>query len=250
VVRLLETTFIRVGNEEYAKANESFGLTTLRERQVRVNGSTVKFQFRGKSGVEHRIALSDRQLASILRRMLDLPGYELFQYVDEEGERRPIESSDVNAYVKALAGGEFTSKDFRTWAGTVLAARELSRLPAPRSAVEGKRHIARAVDAVSHRLGNTRAVCKKCYIHPAILESYTEGTLHGAMHNGVSPEPAVLRLLKQQIAKQRLASRRSGASGASLAPLLARSVGRQRGKRAARRLRSHGGTRRGAPIHP
>lgn len=227
VVRLLESTFIRVGNEAYARQNDSFGLTTLREHQVKVNGSTVKFRFRGKSGIEHRVALSDRKLAGILRKMQDLPGYELLRYVDERGERGTIESADVNAYLKALSGDLFTSKDFRTWHGTVLAAQALSRLPPAKSITELTRNVARAVDAVSHRLGNTRAVCKKCYIHPAIIESYAAGSLHAAMRKR-SDERSVLRLLEQHAKRQADQARRSGAMGASLLPVLAQALRRKR----------------------
>jgi DNA topoisomerase-1 len=198
LVRLLETTFIRVGNEEYARENESFGLTTLRGRQVRVRGSKLKFKFRGKSGVEHEIELSDPRLAAIVRRMQDLPGEELFRYVDERGETRAIESADVNAYLKKIAGDEFTSKDFRTWAGTLLAAEELRRIGPFVSEAQGKRNIARAIEAVAARLGNTKAVCRKCYVHPAVLESYLDGSL--------------------------LEAPRAGADGGSLAPLLAKSL--------------------------
>lgn len=249
VVRLLERTFIRVGNEEYARANESFGLTTLREKQVRVNGSTVKFEFRGKSGVEHRIALSDRRLANILRKMRDLPGYELFQYVDEGGKRRAIESSDVNAYLKKLAGDEFTSKDFRTWAGTVLAVQALGSQPAARSVTEAKRNISKAVEAVSQRLRNTPAVCRKCYIHPAIFDSYTDGTLHRAMQKS-GHEAAVLRLLALLKQREALQARRSGASGASLVPVLKDSLERRRraGSRSAPRGSKRSSPRASAPT--
>jgi DNA topoisomerase I len=177
VVRLLETTRIRVGNEEYARANDSFGLTTLRTRQVRVRGSTMSFRFRGKSGVQHSVALSDRKLATLVRRMRDLPGYELFQYLDEAGETRAVDSADVNDYLKAIAGEEFTSKDFRTWAGTVLAAEALHTLEAP----AGKQKLTQAIETVARQLGNTKAVCRKCYIHPAVIDSYLEGTLAQSM---------------------------------------------------------------------
>ncbi|HEY3076744.1 MAG TPA: DNA topoisomerase IB [Burkholderiales bacterium] len=180
LVRLLETTYIRIGNEEYARDNESFGLTTLRERQVRVAGAQLRFRFRGKSGVPHEIALTDRRIAQIVRRMQDLPGQELFQYVDEDGSTRAIESTDVNAYLKSVAGEEFTSKDFRTWAGTLLCARALRRLPPPQSAAAGRREVAQAIAAVARELRNTRAVCRKCYVHPAIIESYLEGRLQRA----------------------------------------------------------------------
>jgi DNA topoisomerase-1 len=190
IVRLLEATRMRVGNEEYARENESFGLTTLRTRQVRVNGSTMEFRFRGKSGVWHRFALSDRSLARIVRRMRDLPGYELFQYEDESGEIRSVDSADVNAYIKAVAGDGFTSKDFRTWGGTVLAARACHRIGYPAD----KRRIVQAVEEVSRALGNTAAVCRKCYIHPAVLDAYADGTLARAMTSR-SVEACVRRLL-------------------------------------------------------
>ena len=190
VVRLLETTRIRVGNQEYARANDSFGLTTLRTRQVRVNGSTMSFRFRGKSGVQHDVALNDRKLAAIVRRMRDLPGYELFQYVDEAGERRAVDSADVNDYLKGIAGEEFTSKDFRTWAGTILAAEALHALEPP----AGKQKLAQAIEQVARQLGNTKAVCRKCYIHPAVIDSYLDGSLAESM-TGRRLEACVQRLL-------------------------------------------------------
>jgi DNA topoisomerase-1 len=190
VVRLLEATRIRVGNEEYARTNDSFGLTTLRTRQVRVNGSTMSFRFRGKSGVQHSVALNDPKLAAIVRRMRDLPGYELFQYVDEAGETRAVDSADVNEYLKTVAGEEFTSKDFRTWAGTVLAAQALHALEPP----AGKQKLAQAIEAVARQLGNTKAVCRKCYIHPAVIDSYLDGSLAQSM-TGRRLESCVQRLL-------------------------------------------------------
>ena len=192
VVRLLEITRIRVGNEEYARENASYGLTTLRTRQVQVRGSTMSFRFRGKSGVHHSVALSDPKLASIVRRMRDLPGYELFQYVDEDGETRAVGSSDVNEYLKSIAGEEFTSKDFRTWAGTVLAAEALRALDPP----VVKRKLTQAIEDVARQLGNTPAVCRKCYIHPAVIDSYMGGRLAAAM-NGSRVERAVQRVLQQ-----------------------------------------------------
>jgi DNA topoisomerase-1 len=203
VVRLLETTRMRVGNEEYARENESFGLTTLRMRQVRVQGSTMQFRFRGKSGVWHEFALSDRLLAGIVRRMRDLPGYELFQYVDEQGETRALDAADVNAYLKAVAGEEFTSKDFRTWAGTVLAAEALHK--------SGKGGLTQAIEQVARQLGNTKAVCRKCYIHPAVIDAYLDGSLAQVMTSR-SLEACVKRLLGRR-PKQR-----------SLVPLLKQSL--------------------------
>ena len=235
VVRLLETTRARIGNEEYARENESFGLTTLRERQVRVRGSRLKFRFRGKSGVEHAIELDDHRLAAIVRRMQDLPGEELFRYVDDDGETRRIESDDVNAYLREISGEDFTSKDFRTWAGTVLAARALHALGPCASQSEGKRNIVQAIVAVAGALGNTRAVCRKCYIHPEIIQSYLEGQLGDFMQReegSRAAEKAVAALLKARSRQAAVAARRSGAEGRSLVPALAHSLSRQ-----ARRLR-------------
>jgi DNA topoisomerase I len=194
VVRLLETTLIRVGNEEYARENESFGLTTLRTRQVKVNGSKVRFQFRGKSGVEHAIELEDRRMAAIVKRVRELPGQELFQYVDEDGSLRSIGSADVNAYLKEISGEDFTSKDFRTWAGTLLAARALGRLGGFDSQAQAKRNVATAVEAVARLLGNTAAVCRKCYIHPVVLESYLRG------EPAATSDAALFRLLRRAAA--------------------------------------------------
>jgi DNA topoisomerase I len=195
VVRLLEATLIRVGNEEYARENESYGLTTLRERQVRIDGATLRFRFRGKSGVQHDVELTDRRLARIVRRMRELPGEELFGYVDETGAVRPIESGDVNDYVREAAGEQFTSKDFRTWAGTLLCARELRRLEAPATDAEGRRSVAQAVESVARALGNTKSVCRKCYIHPRVIEAYVGGSLRRLM-NGAADEAGLIRVLR------------------------------------------------------
>lgn len=177
VVQLLEKTLIRIGNDEYAKQNRSFGLTTLRDGHVEVNGGTVRFAFRGKSGVEHDVDLQDRRLARIVAQCRDLPGYDLFQYVDSDGTRQAVGSADVNAYLKEITGKEFTSKDFRTWAGTVLAAQLLRELDGADSAARAKKNVVRAVEAVAKRLGNTKAVCRKCYIHPAVFDAYLDGTM-------------------------------------------------------------------------
>jgi DNA topoisomerase I len=213
IVCLLEKTLIRVGNGEYAKQNRSFGLTTLKDGHVAVRGARVRFAFRGKSGVEHEVDLEDRRLARIVKACRDLPGYDLFQYVGEDGERHAIDSSDVNAYLKTIGGEDFTSKDFRTWAGTVLAAGQLTALGACRTQSQVKRNIVEAVTAVAERLGNTRAVCRKCYIHPAVLEAYTEGALPapavrrprrvGRGRAGLSDEEArVLALLERRAAQE------------------------------------------------
>jgi DNA topoisomerase I len=225
VVRLLETTLIRVGNDEYARQNDSFGLTTLRERQVRVRGGTLQFRFRGKSGVRHNIELSDPRLAKIVRRMQDLPGEELIRYVDDSGETRRIESADVNAYLKSITGDEFTSKDFRTWAGTVLAVRALRQATALGSEAHAKRNLAAAIETVARQLGNTTAVCRKCYVHPAVMDAYLDGSLPRHVQ-GRREEAAVLAILRAP---------RNGAHGGSLVPLLRRSVANAR--LAARALR-------------
>lgn len=178
IVRLLETTFIRIGNREYKKHNDSFGLTTLQNRHVNIRGAEVRFYFRGKSGVTHTIDLENAKLARIVRQLRDLPGYELFQYYDEEGQLRTVESADVNQYIRETAGEEFTTKDFRTWAGTMLAAEALKGSPFS-TAKEAQQNLKDAVANVAHRLGNTPSVCRKCYIHPAILDGYVDGRFPG-----------------------------------------------------------------------
>jgi DNA topoisomerase I len=175
VVRLLDTTLIRVGNEEYARTNRSFGLTTMRDRHADVGSTKVTFRFRGKSGLDHEIELKDRQLASIVKRCQDLPGQDLFQYVDDEGNHQPVTSDDVNDYLRGISGEDFTAKDFRTWAGTVLAAQALAAFEQVDSEAEAKRNVVAAIEAVAKRLGNTRAICRKCYIHPAVIDAYLEG---------------------------------------------------------------------------
>jgi DNA topoisomerase I len=177
VVRLLEVSLIRVGNEEYAKENHSYGLTTMKDRHVEVSGSKLHFHFRGKSGKKHEIDIRDRRLAKVVKGCQDLPGQELFQYIDEEGQPRKVESDDVNAYLREITGEEFTAKCFRTWAGTVLAAQALREFERFDSKTEAKKNIVQAIENVSQRLGNTPAICKKCYVHPAILESYMDQKL-------------------------------------------------------------------------
>jgi DNA topoisomerase-1 len=177
VVRLLDTTLIRVGNEEYARENRSFGLTTMRTRHVDVSGSRLRFEFRGKSGKRHLIELRDRRLAGMVRRLQELPGQELFQYVDDDGERRAIDSQDVNDYLREIAGDEFTAKDFRTWAGTVLAAMALREFEAFDSEAQARKNVVRAIESVAERLGNTTAICRRCYVHPAVLDAYLDGSL-------------------------------------------------------------------------
>jgi DNA topoisomerase-1 len=175
VVQLLEKTLIRVGNEEYARENGSIGLTTMRDHHAKVRGTTVRFEFRGKSGIGHAVDLRDARLAKIIKTCRELPGYELFQYRDDDGARQVIDSADVNAYLREISGEDFTAKDFRTWTGTVLAAKALADVAAFTSNTDAKRKIATAVESVAKRLGNTKAVCRKCYIHPAIVEAYLDG---------------------------------------------------------------------------
>jgi DNA topoisomerase-1 len=175
MVRLLETTLIRVGNEEYAKNNHSFGLSTLRRRHAAVEGGTIHFHFRGKSGREHRIELHDARLGKIVRKLQELPGQELFHYRDEAGAMHKIGSDEINAYLQEIAGEEFSAKDFRTWAGTVLAAIALREYERFDSQTQAKRNVVAAIERVAKRLGNTPAICRRCYIHPAILDAYLDG---------------------------------------------------------------------------
>ncbi|HWQ34679.1 MAG TPA: DNA topoisomerase IB [Blastocatellia bacterium] len=214
VVRLLEVTLIRVGNDEYARTNHSFGLTTLRDHHVRISGDRMRFQFRGKSGVRHAIDLNDRRLARIVRRCQELPGQELFQYLDDEGNVQDVGSADVNDYLREITGEDFTARDFRTWAGTVLAAMALQEFRDFDSQAEAKRNIVRAIESVAKRLGNTPAVCRKCYVHPAILDLYSDGALTEALEERVTrelrdqlphlqpEEAAVLALLQQRLERE------------------------------------------------
>jgi DNA topoisomerase-1 len=209
VIRLLETTLIRVGNEEYAKANKSYGLTTLQDRHVKVRGRFVNFRFRAKSGVFQSIDLEDAMLARSVKRCQDLPGQTLFQYLDAEGGRQSVGSRDVNAYLREVSGEDFTAKDFRTWVGTVLAATALCEFAHADSKTARNRNVVQAIESVAKRLGNTRAVCRKCYVHPAVLDAYLDGTtievVNRKPHAVMTPpmarlsreEAAVLALLRR-----------------------------------------------------
>jgi len=177
VVRLLETTLIRVGNREYAEQNQSYGLTTMQTQHVELSGTRLKFDFVGKSGKRHTIELSDKRVARVVRKVQDLPGQELFQYIDEAGERQTVDSADVNAYLRAITEDDFTAKDFRTWAGTVLAAWALSEFEKIDTQAAARRNITAAIKRVASQLGNTPAVCRSSYIHPEILNSYVDGSL-------------------------------------------------------------------------
>ena len=177
VVHLLETTLIRVGNDDYAKRNDSYGLTTLRNPHVKVDGSQLRFRFKGKSGKTWQLQLKDRRVAKIVKACQDLPGQELFQYVDEAGDLKDVTSADVNAYLREITGEDITAKDFRTWAGTVMAAMALQEFRAFDTQAAAKKNVRAAIERVAARLGNTPTICRKCYVHPEILQSYAEGAL-------------------------------------------------------------------------
>lgn len=204
VVQLLETTAIRVGNDEYAKDNGSYGLTTLRDKHAKVDGSMVRFSFRGKSGVRHAIDLRDRRLARIVRQCQDLPGQQLFQYVDDDGATHAVDSSDVNEYIRAISADDFSAKDFRTWLGTVTCATLLTQQDGAQTQADRKQRLAAVIKDVAKRLGNTPSVCRKCYVHPHVLDAYLE---HGALHIGremrhteglLAEERFVLALLRER----------------------------------------------------
>jgi DNA topoisomerase I len=204
VVSLLDKTLIRVGNDEYARDNKSFGLTTLRGRHVEIKGAKLQFTFRGKSGVDHTIAVTDRRLARIVQQCQDLPGYELFKYLDADGKRQTISSDDVNAYLRETTGRDITAKDFRTWAGTMLAAKELCAMGPAKSQKEAQRNMNKAIDAVAKRLGNTRAVCRKYYVHPGLVLAYLKGLTAplptGALPHEARRQPAAPALRRDEVA--------------------------------------------------
>jgi DNA topoisomerase-1 len=214
VVKLLEVSLIRVGNEEYAKENKSFGLTTMRDRHVAVKGSRLHFEFRGKGGKEHEIEIQNPHLARIVKSCQDLPGQELFQYIDAEGERHRVDSDDVNEYLREISGADFTAKDFRTWSGTVLAALALQEFERFDSQAQAKKNLVRAIENVAQRLGNTPTVCRKCYIHPAVIDSYLDGTMLATARQKAAAEikrslrslqpeeAAVLALLENRLANE------------------------------------------------
>ena len=219
VVRLLEKTSIRVGNEEYARENRSFGLTTMRDRHATVGSSRITFRFRGKSGKQHEIPVTDARLARIVRRCQDLPGQELFQYLDDDGERRSIDSADVNDYLRDISGDDFTAKDFRTWGGTVLAAWALKEFEQFDSEAQAKQNVVRAIEQVAEQLGNTPAVSRKSYVHPSVIDAYLDGdvvrevrrradaTLEKSLPDLAPEEAAVLVLLRQRLRNE---ERRAG----------------------------------------
>ncbi|MEO5803591.1 MAG: DNA topoisomerase IB [Verrucomicrobiota bacterium] len=215
IVRLLEMSLIRVGNEEYARNNHSFGLTTMQDKHVKVNGSTVHFQFRGKSGKHHTIDVKNKRLAKIVKRCQEIPGQDLFQYIDEDGKRQDVKSEDVNEYLRETSGEDFTAKDFRTWAGTVLAAIALREFEKFDTQTQAKKNLVTAIESVAQKLGNTPAICKKCYVHPAIFDSYLDGTMVKTLQQRSEmeiktslkklrpEEAAVLTLLQQRLGKEK-----------------------------------------------
>ena len=225
VVRLLELTLIRVGNDEYARLNRSFGLTTLRDRHARIEGTAVRFRFRGKAGQTHEVGLRDRRLASVVRRCQDLPGQELFQYLDEDGAVRDVASDDVNAYLREVSGGDFTAKDFRTWAGTVLAYRALQALQPVDDDRAARRNVVEAIRRTATHLGNTPAVARGSYVHPAVLEAYLDGSLGPALVEAAEEqqepprmaapgeEAAVMDLLRQRLRDDARRSRSRASRG-------------------------------------
>ena len=222
VVHLLETTLIRVGNDDYARTNKSYGLTTLRDPHVKVEGAAMTFRFKGKSGKTWNLSLKDRRVARIVKACQDLPGQELFQYLDAEGAQRDVTSQDVNAYLREITGEDFTAKDFRTWAGTVLAALALREFEAFDSQAKAKTNVRAAIEGVAARLGNTPTICRKCYIHPQVLDCYLEGGLLLQVKEAVETElaedlaslrpeeAAVLTLLRQRLEAGPEVTRRAG----------------------------------------
>ena len=234
VVKLLEVSLIRVGNDEYARDNRSYGLTTMRDHHVDVSGHKMRFQFRGKSGKNHAIDIHNQRLAKIVKTCQDLPGQEIFQYIDDDGKRQDVKSEDVNEYLKEVTGADFTAKDFRTWSGTVLAAMALQEFEKFDTQAQAKKNILRAIESVAERLGNTPAICRKCYVHPAVLDSYLEGSMLNAMRQRAQQQWSSVRKLQPEEAavlallQDRLAGARNGST---LRKQLAASLRSSRGKR-------------------
>jgi len=232
VVRLLDTTLIRVGSEEYARDNKSYGLTTLRKKHLSVKSGTLRFQFRGKSGIEHDVSVNDARIARIVKRCMDLPGHDLFQYLDTNGERHTVSSSDINDYLHDITGADFTAKDYRTWAGSVFALAALRKL-AWETVTEARKHVVGTIKEVSKILRNTPAVCRKCYVHPAVIEAFEAGELVDELppsrRSGLKTDEAILAIFLEKDAKRRAREAARGrkiqANGADprLARLLAKS---------------------------
>ena len=214
IVRLMEVTLIRVGNEEYARENQSYGLTTMRNKHVEVEGSSVTFKFQGKSKVRHTVDINDRRLARIIQRCQDIPGYELFQYVDSEGNHHTVDSADVNDYLREMTNEDFRAKDFRTWAGTVLACTMLQEFEAFESQTQAKKNVVQAIKDVAARQGNTPSVCRKCYVHPAVLDTYFSGTMIKTVKQRVEEETAdsLTALRQEEVALLHLLQKRLAAA--------------------------------------
>jgi DNA topoisomerase-1 len=219
VIKILETGLIREGNDEYARENKSYGLTTMQDRHAAINGSTIRFQFRGKSGKYHKIEIQDRRLARIVANCQAIPGQELFQYIDADGHPHDVTSTDVNEYLREITNSDFTAKEFRTWGGTVLAAMALREFEKFDSKAQARKNLVRAIEAVAQRLGNTPAICKKSYVHPLILNSYLDGTMTeifkkvsqqqlGSRSHALKPEEEVVfRFLRRRLTVERKNSR-------------------------------------------
>lgn len=242
VVKLLETTLIRVGNEEYAKANHSYGLTTMRNRHAKVSGGKITFEFMGKSGKRHSISVQDAQLAKVVKKCQELPDQEIFEYLDEAGEARDVKSQDVNDYLREVTGESFSAKDFRTWSGTVLAAVALREFTEVTSQKEAKANVTQAVESVAKMLGNTPTICRKCYVHPEVLESYLQGTTIATLQQrgaeklarglrALKPEEAAVMALLQE--RLKLAAKRGPTQAKDLAKTLSASVRKVRRQRRA-----------------
>ena len=200
VIRLLERTFIRVGNEEYARENKSFGLTTIKNRHVRVKGAHLRFRFRGKSGRQHEVDVTDRRIAKIVSKCQDLPGQDLFQYVEDDGQVRDVTSQNVNDYLREITGADFTAKDFRTWAGTLLAALALNVQGKFETNKQAKANVKTAICAVAELLGNTPAICRKCYVHPGIVETYLNGKQIAGLADAIkTPDNINVRALERAV---------------------------------------------------
>lgn len=234
VVRLLDLTLIRVGSVEYARENRSFGLTTLRKRHAAVRAGHLRFRFRGKSGIEHDVDVDDPRIARIVRRCMDLPGRELFQYVDEDGTHRPVGSSDINAYLREASGADFTAKDYRTWAGSVFALAALRRI-APRNVTDARKHLVETVKSVAATLRNTPAVCRRCYIHPAVVEAFEAGELdrlpNVRTRRGLkADEAAFATLLAREARRAKREAKQSEAAAKRTAKTLERAAGKLRAR--------------------
>lgn len=199
IIKLMEETHIRVGNVEYARENGSYGLTTMRNKHVEIHGSKITFDFKGKSGVHHAINLTDKRLANIIKRCEDIPGYELFQFLDHEGNHHSIDSHDVNEYLREITGEHFTAKDFRTWAGSVLAGEMLRQIGPFTTATQAKKNVVQAITEVAARLGNTPSVCRKCYVHPAVLEAYLSGRMSGVARSDVEEIREEIKDVKRKL---------------------------------------------------